>query len=66
VHYTDLTGWIVYRDIACWGAVRGVAAYAYAKEILVATAELWANSVYAQTLHRNTNYILFIDAGSLS
>jgi len=61
-----LTGWIVYRDMACWGSVRAVAAYASAKEIPVMSAEVWATSVYSQALNRNTNYILFIGAGSLS
>ena len=61
-----LTGWIAYRDIACWGAIRGVAAYASAKEILVIPTDVWATSVYAQAMNRNTNYILFIGAGSLA
>jgi methylamine--corrinoid protein Co-methyltransferase len=61
-----LTGWIVYRDIACWGAVQPSAAFASAKEITVNISEVWATSVWAQALHRHTNYILFIGAGSLS
>ncbi len=61
-----LTGWIVYRDIACWGSVRSVAGYTTAKEIHMNTADVWATSVYAQALHRHSNYILFIGAGSLS
>lgn len=56
-----LSGFIVYRDIACWGGVR----LAAGKDIL-RPAEMWATSVWSQALHRHTNYIIFFYAGGLS
>jgi len=61
-----LTGWVVYRDIACWGRIRSGAATASAKEITVTIPEVWATSVWSQALHRHTNYIIFIGAGAFS
>jgi len=61
-----LSGFIVYRDIACWGGVRSGAAVASGKEVQVRPAEAWASSVWSQALHRHTNYIIFIGAGGLS
>ena len=61
-----LTGWIVYRDILCWGHIRDISAYASAKEVPVKLTEVWGASVWAQALHRHTNYILFMASGSYS
>ncbi|MDP3061612.1 MAG: monomethylamine:corrinoid methyltransferase [Chloroflexota bacterium] len=61
-----LSGFIVYRDIACWGGVRSSGTMASAKEVQVRPAEVWASSVWSQALHRHTNYIIFIGAGGLS
>jgi len=61
-----LTGWIVYRDIASWGGIFSSSAYASSKEIPVNSADVWASSVWAQALHRHTNYIIFTATGSHS
>jgi methylamine--corrinoid protein Co-methyltransferase len=61
-----LSGWINYRDIACWGGVRWASLTASAKVIDVRIPEVWATSVWAQALHRHTNYILFRGAGGIS
>jgi methylamine--corrinoid protein Co-methyltransferase len=58
-----LTGWIAYRDILCWGGVR---CFTPAKEVPLHTDEVWASSVWAQALHRHTNYIIFIGADGRS
>ncbi len=58
-----LTGWIVYRDILCWGGVR---CFTPVKEIPLHTSEVWASSVWSQALHRHTNYIIFIGADGRS
>lgn len=58
-----LTGWIIYRDIACWGAVQSSTVFASSGEIPVNMSHVWATSVWSQALHRHTNYILFIGAG---
>ena len=60
-----LTGWIVYRDIACWGCVQSSTVFASSGEISVPMSHVWATSVWAQALHRHTNYILFIGAGGI-
>ena len=61
-----LTGWIVYRDIACWGRIRSSTALASTKDISVKIPEVWATSAWSQALHRHTNYIIFIGAGGFS
>lgn len=60
-----LTGWIVYRDIACWGSVRSAANLA-SGGIEMRIPNVWASSVWSQALHRHTNYIIFIGAGGHS
>jgi len=61
-----LTGWIVYRDIACWGAISTGAGVDSTKELSLRTLDVWATSVWSQALHRHTNYILFMGAGGRS
>jgi len=61
-----LTGWIVYRDILCWGGVLSSSAFASTKEIPTNPTDVWAASVWAQALHRHTNYIIFMATGSHS
>jgi hypothetical protein len=63
---TALVGWIVYRDILCWGAVRVKPALSAEKEIPINLTDIWATSVWAQALHRHTNYIIFEGAGGHS
>ena len=60
-----LTGWIVYRDIACWGHVRSAPTIA-SGGIEWKTPEVWGTSVWSQALHRHTNYIIFMGAGGHS
>lgn len=60
-----LTGWIVYRDIACWGHVRSAPTLA-SGSIETRTPEVWGTSVWSQALNRHTNYIIFIGAGGHS
>ena len=54
-----LAGWLVYRDIACWGGVGMGASVASAGTIPVDIPAIWATSIWSQALHRHTNYILF-------
>ncbi len=54
-----LTGWLVYRDIACWGGVGLGSTVASAGTIPVDRTAIWGTSIWAQALLRNTNYILF-------
>ena len=54
-----LAGWLVYRDIACWGGVGIGAKVASAGTISVDIEAVWGTSVWSQALHRHTNYILF-------
>ena len=61
-----LTGWIAYRDIACWGYIRSGALLTTVKEVPVNIPEVWATSVWSQALHRHTNYIIFMGAPGLS
>jgi len=61
-----LTGWIVYRDIACWGRIRSTPVSSSAKDISVDIPMTWGTSVWSQALHRHTNHIIFIVAGGLS
>ena len=61
-----LTGWIIYRDIACWGAVMPSTVFASSKELSGDIAHVWATSVWSQALHRHTNYILFGVCGAVS
>jgi len=60
-----LAGWIVYRDIACWGGVRSSGNMA-SGGIDMRIPDVWASSVWSQALHRHTNYIIFIGAGGHS
>ena len=61
-----LTGWIVYRDIACWGSISTGAGVDSTRELSLRTLDVWATSVWSQALHRHTNYILFMGAGGRS
>ncbi|MFC1931602.1 monomethylamine:corrinoid methyltransferase [Chloroflexota bacterium] len=60
---TALAGWVIYRDVACCGSVKSIDPYA---SIIKVKNAIWATSVWAQALHRHTNYILFNGGGTVA